>query len=121
VIHIDRISDDIEKEIDRLAAGPTIEDYEHFEANLIGQFAETQATVHVITGSLKSSGKISSRSTDTRWEGEITYGGPSAGVHNPVEYAEFERNRDGNHDFLAPVSQHEAGYISAMNSFLGVK
>lgn len=121
MIHIDRLSDDIDKEIDRLADGPTIQDYEHFESNLIGQFAETQATVHVITGSLKSSGKISSSSTETGWEGEITYGGPSAGIHNPVKYAEYEREREGPHDFLAPAKQHEAGYISAMLSFLGVR
>lgn len=57
--------------------------------------------VHVITGSLRASGRTSSDVTGGVWYGEITYGGPSSGYPNdPVDYADYERARGGEHDFL---------------------
>lgn len=111
--------DEIEDELDRLIKGPTVKDLLDFETTLAEQFQATQARVHVITGSLKLSGKVSSDYSGNTWRGEIRYGGPSEGVHNPVNYAEEERTREGNHDFLAPVIGLSSGYISAMNSYLG--
>jgi hypothetical protein len=118
MIRLQRISNGIDEEVDRLAAGPTMTDFAKFEAVLQRQFTATQAAVHVITRSLKTSGKISSDSTNDTWSGEITYGGQSQGIHNPVDYAEYERARDGNHDFLAPAERLSAEYISAMEEFL---
>lgn len=119
MIRIERITDDIDQEIDRLADGPTPATMANFEVVLTRQYAATQATVHVITGSLKLSGRISSNINANSWEGEISYGGPSTGVHNPVDYAEYERERDGNHDFLAPAVRMSDDYIQAMNDFMG--
>lgn len=119
MIHIDRVTNDIEKEVNRLAKGPSFADMIRFERVLIAQFAATQTAVHVITGSLKSSGRVASSHSNDKWEGEITYGGRSAGIHNPVDYAEYERERDQTHDFLAPAEKMEHLYIHAMNEFFG--
>lgn len=118
MIRIQQVDNGIEKEIDRLANGPTGADLILFEIVLAQQFQASQRAVHVITRSLKSSGKVNSSSGQNKWEGEISYGGSSSGIHNPVDYAEFERERDGSHDFLAPVIGMSKAYIEAMNSFL---
>jgi hypothetical protein len=118
MIRIEMITEGIEKEIDRLVKGPTQADFARFEAVLQNQFRATQAAVHVITRSLKSSGKLESKSTETSWEGEITYGGTSTGIHNPVDYAEYERERDGNHDFMAPAEALSHEYVAAIDAFL---
>lgn len=118
MIKITRETNEIEKEVDRIAAGPTLADYAKFEEVLASQFQLTQFGVHVITGSLKLSGKIHSNVTNSKWEGEITYGGPSAGIHNPVDYAEYERNRDGDHDFLQYVAALSGDYIQAIKEFM---
>lgn len=118
MIKIERLSDNIEKEIDRLSDGLTPQDILEFERVLTSQFVATQNTVHVITGSLKSSGRVASDSSKTHWEGTITYGGPSEGVNNPVDYAEYERERGLLHDFLAPAEELSSSYIAAMNSYL---
>lgn len=119
MIHIEVLNDEIQREIDRLADGPTLNDYLAFERVLVSQYAATQTAVHVITSSLKTSGKMNSRFSQSSWQGEISYGGPSEGIHNPVKYAEYERERDGAHDFLAPARSMDNDYIDAMNHFLG--
>lgn len=120
MIKIQRTANGIEEEIDRLADGPTLVDLEKFETVLAAQYAATQTAVHIQTGSLKLSGKVSSEnSLGDKWEGSISYGGESAGIHNPVDYAEFERERDGNHDFLEPAKAMEHYYEQAMKAFLG--
>jgi hypothetical protein len=119
MIRIQRTSNDVEKEIDRLADGPTLADLLKFEAVLIKQFQATQTAVHVVTQSLKLSGRIASSMNNNKWSGDIIYGGPSEGIHNPVDYAEYERERDGPHDFLAPAEALSDEYIKAMESFLG--
>lgn len=119
MIRLERLTDGIDEEIDRLAAGPTIQDYLAFERVLAAQFQATQQAVHVQTRSLKSSGKVSSSNQLNRWEGVISYGGASTGIHNPVDYAEFERERDGSHDFLAPARHIETAYEAAMREFFG--
>jgi hypothetical protein len=119
MIRVEAITDGISKEIDRLVDGPTLTDYLEFERVLMAQYAATQQAVHVITGSLKLSGKTSSSFGQNKWEGEISYGGVSEGVYNPVKYAEYERERDGSHDFLAPARDLDRLYLAAMNHFLG--
>ena len=119
MIRIEKITNDIEKEVNRLANGPAFKDMMRFERVLIRQFAATQTSVHVITGSLKSSGRVASAHGKDKWVGTITYGGKSAGIHNPVDYAEFERERDGRHDFLEPAVKMEHMYIHAMIEFFG--
>lgn len=69
-------------------------------------YETTQAEVHKVTASLAMSGReeSSASSTDAKWTGTITYGGPSAGVHNPVVYAYYEKRRGGEHDFVRGVA-----------------
>lgn len=119
MIQVKRYDAGIDTEVNRLAAGPTSADLLAFEIVLEDQFRATQAAVHVITRSLKGSGRSSFKMDNNSWEGEIRYGGPSPGfIHNPVDYAEFERERDGAHDFLAPAETLSDGYINAMEEFL---
>ena len=119
MIRIERITDGIEDEIDRLANGPTDQDLLQFEIVLAQQFQATQRAVHVITRSLKNSGKVKSSIRGNTWEGIISYGGRSEdSIHNPVDYAEYERERDGSHDFLAPAIGLGDGYVAAIYQFL---
>lgn len=78
------------------------------------QFDETQAATHVITGSLKLSGHTATDFDGDTWTGHITYGGPSAGVNDPVEYAIYEMNRGGAHDFFAGLPAYDAQYQAAI-------
>jgi hypothetical protein len=112
------VHDGFDREINRFADGVPIEYLLQFEIVLHEQFRATQAAVHVITRSLKSSGNVSSSHTNSSWEGEIAYGGPSTGIHNPVDYAEYERERDGAHDFLAPAEAMDGEYQKAMMTYL---
>lgn len=80
---------------------PTEEGAARLEAVLDAAFEATQAAVHVISGSLRASGKTASDHRDGQWEGSITYGGISPGFpNNPVVYAWYEARRDGQHDFM---------------------
>lgn len=119
MIRIELIQDDCFDEVSRLERGPTAIDFLKFETVLDRQFNATQAAVHVITRSLKTSGKQKSNSDKNSWEGEISYGGASAGIHNPVDYAEYELEREGSHNFLAPAEGLSSAYIQAMHDFLG--
>lgn len=119
MIKIESHSSEIEAEIDRLVDGPTTADLLAFELVLETQFRATQAAVHIITRSLKGSGRSSFKSDNNSWEGEISYGGPSPGfLFNPVEYAEYERERGPAHDFLKPAETLSEGYVKAMEDFL---
>jgi hypothetical protein len=110
---------DVEKELDRIIDGPDKSDNAEFEAVLATQYQITQRTVHIQTGSLKNSGKLSSSSTGGNWEGRIEYGGSSVGFpHNPVKYAHYEQEREGAHDFMEPAYALDERYGDAMISFL---
>lgn len=119
MIRIENLTNDIENEIDRLVNGPTAVDLLKFEAVLTAQFRATQTSVHKITFSLMRSGKMSSDMSNNSWEGVISYGGTTTGINNPVDYAEYERERGTSHDFLAPAIEMSDSYIQAMNDFLG--
>lgn len=89
-IRIDVDMSDVTREFDRLQDMPSLPMIEALEGVLATQFAETQISVPVDTGSLRNSGKISSEVTDNKWDGAVTYGGESPGFpHNPVTYAWF--------------------------------
>lgn len=99
-----------ERELDRLA--DLDRPVRECEQLLARQHAATQAAVHVITGSLKASGRSPKSSFAAgRWEGVISYGGPAPGmVNNPVRYAAYEMARGGAHDFRAPAVAYDAEY-----------
>ncbi len=84
--------------------GPGPETLAALDVTLQAGYAQTQVAVHVITGSLKASGRteVEYEPGSEVWQGDIVYGGPSPGsVNNPVEYAEYERARGGSHNYFA--------------------
>jgi hypothetical protein len=106
-------------ELTRLIHGLTGSDSHQFEAVLATQFIATQGHVHVITGSLRDSGKMDSEDNRVKWVGDIKYGGVAPGaVYDPVVYADEEYSRGGDHDFLAPAKERDGMYKEAMLDFL---
>lgn len=76
------------------------------EVALHNMFVDMQDRTHVVTGSLRGSGKTESDIIDGIWVGRVGEGGSSPGFpHDPVDYAETERARGGAHDFLADLPQ----------------
>lgn len=104
---------DLEREIARLERSPALAAV-YLDAALNTSFKATQGAVHIITGSLKSSGKKSSSFDGDTWRGEIVYGGISLGVNNPVTYAIYEKARDGDHDFFTPLKALQSNYMRAI-------
>lgn len=87
------------------------------EQVLVQQFAATDAQVHVDTGSLRASGEVDSDYAAGRWQGQVSYGGPSPGFENdPVDYAGYERARGGLHDFMAPAFAIGRRYRAAVRA-----
>lgn len=77
-------------------------------------FVDTQARTHIITGSLKASGKSETDFDGETWTGKITYGGvlwkPAAPgpPNDPVDYAIYEMDRGGSHDFFGGIPSFAA-------------
>lgn len=96
---------DIDAELERLGRLPGPAAERALDAALEELFGYSQLVVHVRTASLQGSGKTDSSVDRIRhtWSGEITYGGESDGVNNPVDYAWYEQRRDDAHDFMKPV------------------
>jgi len=111
---------EIDAELDRLLGMPDLKTRMLLDAVLDAAFILTQSSVHVLTGSLKLSGKHFSEASmiDAEWEGTIRYGGPSTGVHNPVNYAIYEKARHpdehGVHDFFAGLVTLEGLWVAAI-------
>lgn len=121
----------LERELDRLGRMPDFKTRLALDVVLQLGFKQTQGVVHVETGSLKDSGKVDSSVSkfDKSWEGEISYGGPSTGPNNPVDYAIYEKARGiggaggpsdlkGDHDFIAPLKSLHPQYIAAIKAGL---
>jgi hypothetical protein len=110
----------IDAEMDRIGKMPDAKTSALLRAALEVAFANTQATVHVRTGSLRASGKTDADKDEFRskWEGVITYGGPSSGKNNPVDYAIYEKARGEEHNFLGNVHLTESLFVSAMKAGL---
>lgn len=75
-------------------------------------FDMTQELVHIITGSLRGSGRKEIEQTGAAtFRVAVIYGGPAPGFPNdPVDYAIFEMARGGSHDFMTPAvvaTEHE--------------
>ncbi len=125
-------------ELNRLRDGFTTYDHVNFTRVLLENFARTQVYVHFQTGSLRGSGKVDvGRSTSRRWEGEISYGGASSGIKNPVRYAVAERfashrrayiqqesldtygaRAAGDHNFMRPTAHIDDELIGPVSSFI---
>jgi hypothetical protein len=70
-------------------------------------FEHTQDVVHVITGALKGSGQYTTARDGDSLVGAVSYGGGS------VDYAEHERQRGGEHDFM------QRGWLMSEQAFAG--
>lgn len=84
-------------------------------------YTDVKGQIHVDTSSLKNSARKKSRSGKTIWEGKITVGGATRipSVHNPVNYAGYERQRDGDHDFLRDYRAYNELFGEAIADILG--
>src|SRR5688572_14562048 len=95
---------DLDAELERLENAPGFKTILALESLLATQFAATQLQVHIETHSLKTSGKVDSELGRGIWKGEIEYGGISPGSYNdPVDYAIYEYERGGSHNFIKPA------------------
>lgn len=104
---------EVNRELDRLERAPERAKF-HLDRVLARGFTATQGAVHIITGSLKMSGKMESELHRDYWEGTISYGGVSLGVNNPVTYAIYEKARDGDHDFFSPLKALDPLFVQAI-------
>lgn len=78
-------------ELERLQDGFTTYDHLNFARVLLMGYTRAVADVHVETGSLRGSMRPDvTTSTDERWVGDISAGGASSGIKNPVRYAASE-------------------------------
>ncbi len=116
---------DAMRELHRLDDGPDLGTQRTLDAILTGLFQESQAAVHVITGSLRASGRHESRTEDGTWRGEISYGGAlgtSLAIpgppNDPVRYAEIEQHRGDTHDFMRGLHHADGIYIAAILEYL---
>lgn len=107
-------------DVRNLSNAPSFRVIRGLERTLRNAFLDTQAKVHVITSSLKGSGRSSSEFVaPTHWEGHITYGGPSPGFPNdPVVYAIYEMARGGEHDFFRDLPMYDPLFVQAILSQL---
>lgn len=112
-----RIHVDVDAWLDALDAheGPGEETLQALSAVLALGFEQSQMKVHVITGSLKGSGRVSNRRVEDGWEGEISYGGPAPGYPHPyVRYAREEFGRGEDHDALSNLHLLSSDFLDAM-------
>lgn len=112
---------EVQRTLTNLMEGPDGEAQLKLAAHTTRLFIHTQALVHVETGSLKSSGRSDSSYQDPIYTAHISYGGPSAGVNNPVDYAVYEKERDKTHDdFIESIEKIEGdkGYGDAIVDWL---
>ncbi|MFA7264857.1 MAG: hypothetical protein WC054_00855 [Candidatus Nanopelagicales bacterium] len=110
---------DVSEWLDALDAheGPGVETLAELSQVLAKGFEETQARVHVITGSLKGSGRVSNRRDESSWSGEISYGGPAPGYAHPiVRYAKEEFGRGEEHDAMSNLDLLRDDFLHAMGA-----
>jgi hypothetical protein len=110
----------MDAELDRISRMPDPRMVRLLDTALNVGFDVTQADVHILTGSLKASGKHDHETNQAlhQWEGTIEYGGVSTGVNNPVDYAIYEKRRGGAHDFTAGLALIDPLFRAAMRTGL---
>lgn len=78
-------------ELRRLQAGFTTDDLLHFAGRVAAAHQSVVNDIHVETGSLRESAKLEILHAGARlFDAEISVGGASAGIKNPVRYAASE-------------------------------
>jgi hypothetical protein len=120
---------EVRRDLRRVDDGPDRRHLRRFESILTRQFQQTQIRVHVITGSLRASGRHDSETRrNGGWKGAITYGGglvrtanpgPPA---NPVKYAKYEYTKpfdEGyDHNFFRDILRDD-DYADVILDWLG--
>lgn len=102
---------DMFKEFDRVESMPTPAMAARLDAVLDVGFNTSRALVHVITGALKGSGKKSSKVNHADWKGEFSFG-------EGLDYAIYEKERDGGHDFFAETYILKSMFTAALKGGL---
>lgn len=104
----------LDREFDRLEKLPSAKTTMALDVILQAGFKITQTDVDIQTTSLKWSGKTKLSTDIDKWTGEISYGGLSIGVNNPVTYAIYEKARGGGHDFFLHLPSLHDRYVKAI-------
>lgn len=95
-------------------------------------FLDTQEKAHVISGSLKASGKSSEDWDGEKWTANIEYGGPlittpipapgyspsQTAPKDPVDYAIYEMARGGEHDWFRDLPLFEPFFEKVFDQFV---
>lgn len=83
-------------------------------------YTDVKGNIHVITRSLKNSARKKSESAGPFWHGEIIVGGATArpSVNDPVVYAEYERRRGGDHDFMRNYKAYHLAFGLAVKEVM---
>ncbi len=117
----------VDRDLIRVGDGPDKRHHLQFSQVLDRQFLEISALIHVVTGSLKDSGRVGGRARrEGGWEGQIVWPGVGAADLDPVpgpprdpsRYAEYEYNKAGNHDWLRNSYNGDPGYVDVIKDFL---
>lgn len=105
------------RNLEELADGPDFETVMRLDAVLISHFEKTQRDVHIDTGSLQNSAYPDTEVDVDTWVGRFEYGGPSTPKF--VDYADIEKGRGGDHDFMRSVRGPEADvdYLRVLHNY----
>lgn len=109
---------EIERELKRLKRIPNGTAKQKLDRVLEFGLNETQKFVHIDTGSLIVSGDTQSTMMLGIYSGTISYGGESMGLNNPVDYAIYELDRGGSHDFMASTFELHPLWVQAIRGIL---
>jgi len=100
----DKSMDDMIDHVEAMSDPINFRETRELELGLELAFSQSQSQTHVISGSLKSSGRSSSDIINgSAWEGIIEYGGD--GQPHFVDYAIYEQARGGDHDFMRGLAE----------------
>lgn len=110
--------DSVLKEITRLKSTPSLSDKRKLDRTLNAVLMHTQSQVHIRTGSLFASGTQSSKLVAKTYRGHFSYGGFSPGVNNPVDYAIYEQDRGGAHNFMRGVEAFHPLWVKTIQEIL---
>lgn len=108
----------IKRELKRLRGIPSMSDKRKLDRVLRRGLSDAQSIVHIDTSSLYQSGKVDSALYGKIYIGDIEFGGFSGGVNNPVDYAIYELERGGGHNFMRKTPDLHPLWIKAMISIL---
>lgn len=106
------------RELNRIKSIPNVTDKQKLDEVLEFGLFWTQKDVHIETGSLLASGATDSVMLLGRYSGTISYGGFSEGINNPVDYAVYELDRGGPHDFMIGTFNLHELWVDAIKEIL---